>query len=49
VFAIAGAGEYRLQPFFVEDVAEIAIQAAHEPGNFILDAVGPETYCDFPR
>lgn len=43
-FAVPGSGEYRLQPIFAEDVAEIAIGAAHGDENVILDAVGPETY-----
>lgn len=44
VFAVPGSGEYRLQPVFVEDVAEIAVGAAQEGSNVILDAVGPEAY-----
>lgn len=44
VFAVAGAGDYRLQPVFVEDVAELAVQAAHKEKNVIIDAVGPEVY-----
>ncbi len=42
VFAVPGSGEYRLQPVFVEDVAEIAVNAGQEVENRILDAVGPE-------
>ena len=44
VFAIPGSGEYQLQPVFVEDVAEIAVNAAHKDENMIVNAVGPETY-----
>lgn len=44
VFAIAGRGEYRIQPVFVEDVAKLAVGLAEENGNIISDAVGPETY-----
>ncbi len=44
VFAIPGAGDYRLQPVSVEDVAEIAVCAGQQDRNVILDAVGPETY-----
>lgn len=44
VFAVAGSGDYRLQPVFVEDVAEIAVAVAHENQNVILDAAGPETF-----
>jgi len=44
IFTIFGSGEYRLQPVFVEDVAEIAVNAAHEDKNMLIDAVGPDTY-----
>jgi uncharacterized protein YbjT (DUF2867 family) len=44
VFAVPGSGDYRVQPVFVEDVAEIAVSAAHHDESIIVDAVGPETY-----
>lgn len=44
VFAIPGMGEYRVQPIFVEDLAELAVQAGHEAESLVMDAVGPETY-----
>jgi uncharacterized protein YbjT (DUF2867 family) len=44
VFAVPGSGDYRLQPVFAEDMAEMAVSAAHQEGNVILDAVGPEVY-----
>ena len=44
LIAIPGSGEYRVQPVFVEDVAEIAVDAGHQGENMVLDAVGPETY-----
>jgi NADH dehydrogenase len=44
VFAIAGSGDYRLQPVFVVDVAEMAVAAGRESGNKVIDAVGPEIY-----
>ena len=44
VFAVPGRGDYRLQPVFVEDVAEIAVTAAHRDDNIAIDAVGPEVY-----
>jgi NADH dehydrogenase len=43
-FAIPGKGEYRLQPVFVEDMAELAAAAGAEPQNSIHDVVGPEIY-----
>ncbi len=44
VFPIAGRGDYRLQPVFVDDVARLAVASASADGNTILDAVGPETF-----
>ena len=44
VFTIPGDGDYRLQPVFVEDVAEIAVNAGHSNDNMVLDAVGPEIF-----
>jgi len=44
VFAIPGSGDYRLQPIYVQDMAEIAVSAGHKSENILMDAVGPETY-----
>jgi NADH dehydrogenase len=44
VFAAPGSGEYKLQPIFVEDLAEIAVNAASMHESLTIDAVGPETY-----
>jgi NADH dehydrogenase len=44
IFAVPGRGDYRLQPIFVEDLAEIAVSAAKRDDNVVIDAVGPETY-----
>jgi len=44
IFAIPGSGDYRIQPVFVADVAEIAVRAGHQDDNIVLDAVGPETF-----
>ena len=43
-FAIPGDGKYGLQPIFVEDMADLAIQAAGEAEDSIRDAVGPEVF-----
>ncbi len=43
VFPIGGTGEYLVQPVFVEDVAQQAVNAADEETNVVVDAVGPET------
>jgi NADH dehydrogenase len=44
VFAVPGSGDYRLQPVFVEDMAEISVSAAQHEENIFVDAVGPDTY-----
>ena len=43
-FAIPGSGDYRIQPVFVEDVAEIAVNAGHSNENTVVDAIGHEIY-----
>ena len=43
-FGVPGDGSYRLQPIYVEDMADLAIQAAQLDENFVWDAVGPEIY-----
>lgn len=44
VFGVPGAGDYRLQPVFVEDMAQIVVDAAYQDEDLVSDAVGPETY-----
>ncbi len=43
-FVVPGRGDYRLQPVFVEDMAEIVVDAGQQNGNLIIDAVGPEVF-----
>jgi NADH dehydrogenase len=44
VFGVFGDGEYRLQPIYVEDLAELAVQQGTQRENVIIDAIGPETF-----
>lgn len=44
VFTVFGSGNYRIQPVFVKDVAEIAVGAGHKDSNMVIDAVGPKIY-----
>lgn len=44
VFGIFGDGSYRLQPIYVEDLAEIVIEEGEKTGNAVFDAIGPETF-----
>ena len=41
---VFGTGGYRVQPIFVEDLAEIAVHLADGDDNVALDAVGPEAF-----
>ncbi len=49
VFGIPGKGNYGIQPVFVEDLADMAVNAGESNTNNILNAVGPEkfTYREF--
>jgi uncharacterized protein YbjT (DUF2867 family) len=44
VFGVPGDGQYRLQPIFVEDIAELAVRASQECADTVRDAVGPEIF-----
>lgn len=44
VFAIPGSGDYRLQPIFAEDVADLAVRAGRQKENTVSDAAGPDTF-----
>jgi NADH dehydrogenase len=44
LFGVFGSGEYRLQPIYVEDLAELAVEQGQRAENVIIDAIGPETY-----
>ena len=44
VFPIFGSGEYRLQPVYVGDLAEIAVRCARVSESIQIDALGPETF-----
>jgi uncharacterized protein YbjT (DUF2867 family) len=43
-FAVPGSGQYQLQPIFVEDIAELAVNAGQNESNLAIDAVGPEVF-----
>ncbi len=44
VFAVFGDGQYRLQPIYVDDLAELAVEHGENEENSIIDAIGPETF-----
>ncbi|MCG3120979.1 MAG: hypothetical protein ALAOOOJD_03903 [bacterium] len=43
-FGVFGDGRYRLQPIYVDDLAELAVQWGERRDNVIVDAIGPETF-----
>ncbi len=43
-FALPGDGSYKLQPVYVDDVAELAIEGVYRTDNYIVDAVGPDIF-----
>jgi uncharacterized protein YbjT (DUF2867 family) len=44
VFGVFGDGQYRLQPIYVDDLAEIAVDQGEGGQNTIINAIGPETF-----
>ncbi|HEV2391422.1 MAG TPA: NAD(P)H-binding protein [Verrucomicrobiae bacterium] len=44
VFGVFGDGQYKLQPIYVDDLAQLAITQGAQRSNAILDAIGPETF-----
>jgi NADH dehydrogenase len=44
IFGVFGDGNYRVQPIYVEDLAELAVDVAHQDEDMIIDAAGPETF-----
>lgn len=44
VFGVFGNGKYRLQPIYVDDLAEIAVQEGESRENEIINCIGPETF-----
>ncbi len=43
-FLIPGDGSYGIQPVFVEDLADLAVEGVYSRQNYIIDAVGPDSY-----
>jgi NADH dehydrogenase len=44
VFFIPGDGSYGIQAVHVEDLADLAVEAVYSRENYIIDAVGPDSY-----
>ena len=43
-FFIPGDGSYGIQPIFVEDLADLAVEGVYSKENYVIDAVGPDAY-----
>jgi uncharacterized protein YbjT (DUF2867 family) len=44
VFGIFGAGDYKLQPIYVGDLAAAVVERAGSERNEVVNAIGPETF-----
>lgn len=44
LFGVFGDGRYRLQPIFVDDLAQLAVEQGAERETRVIDAIGPETF-----
>ena len=44
VMGVFGDGQYRLQPIYVEDLADLAVREGSSRENITVDAIGPETF-----
>lgn len=44
VFGVFGDGKYLLQPIYVEDFAQLAVEQGSAYENRTIDAIGPETF-----
>ncbi len=43
-FFLPGDGAYGIQPVYIEDLADLAVQAVYSKDNYVIDAVGPDSY-----
>lgn len=43
-FALPSDGSYKLQPVYVDDVAELAVEGIYSKENYVIDAVGPDIF-----
>lgn len=44
VFGVFGDGKYRLQPIYVDDLADMAVEQGRKTENVVINAIGPETF-----
>lgn len=44
IFGVFGDGSYRVQPIYIHDFADLAVEQGERRENGIIDAIGPETF-----
>lgn len=44
LFGVFGAGDYKLQPIYVDDLAQAAVAKVDCEKNEVIEAIGPETF-----
>lgn len=44
VFGVFGDGQYKLQPIYVDDLAQLAVEQGRASRSVTLNAIGPETF-----
>ena len=44
IFGVFGNGRYQIQPIYVDDLAQLAVEAGEHTENEIINAIGPETF-----
>jgi NADH dehydrogenase len=44
IFGLPGDGSYKLSPVYVDDLAELAVEAVYKKESFVWDAVGPDEF-----
>jgi NADH dehydrogenase len=43
-FVLPGDGSYGIQPVYVDDIAQLAVEAVYSKENYIIDTVGPDIF-----
>jgi NADH dehydrogenase len=44
VFALPGDGSYGIQPVYVDDLAQLAVEGVYSRDSYVIDAVGPDIF-----
>jgi uncharacterized protein YbjT (DUF2867 family) len=44
IFFIPGDGSYGIQPVYIEDLSELAVEGVYHKDNYVIDAVGPDIF-----